>query len=55
LNPGLIARIMQELDELHLPCTFDVKAYELIRHEPLKRHIDEFGKTLYRNPGSSRS
>ncbi len=53
LSPGLIARIMQELDELPLPYTFDVKAYESIRHEPLKRHIDEFGKTLYRNPGSS--
>ncbi len=53
LNPGLVARIMQELDELPLPYTFDVKAYESIRHEPLKRHIDEFGKTLYRNPGSS--
>lgn len=53
LDPGLMARIMQELDELPLPYTFDVKAYESIRHEPLKRHIDEFGKTLYRNPASA--
>jgi hypothetical protein len=44
---------MQELDELPLPYTFDVRAYESIRHEPLKRHIDEFGKTLCRNPASS--
>ena len=53
LSPGLIARIVRELDELPLPYTFDVKAYGSIRHEPLKRHIDEFGKTLYRNADSS--
>ena len=53
LNPALLARIMYELDELPLPYLFDVKAYESIAHEPLKRHIDEFGKTLYRNPASS--
>jgi hypothetical protein len=41
---------MQELDELPLPYTFDVKVYESIRHEPLNRRIDEFGKTLYRVP-----
>ena len=53
LDQALVARIMGELDELPLPYTFDVKAYESIKHEPLKRHIDEFGKTLYCNPGSS--
>lgn len=47
LNQALIARIMGELDELPLPYTFDVRAYESIRHEPLKRHIDEFGRVLY--------
>lgn len=52
---GLIGRIAGELDELPLPYTFDVKAYESISHEPLKRHIDEFGKTLYCNPGLSPS
>ncbi len=28
---------MRELDELPLPYTFDVKAYEAIKHAPLKR------------------
>jgi predicted nucleotidyltransferase len=53
LNPALLARVMQELDELPLPYTFDVKAYESIGHEPLKRHIDEFGKMLYCCPAST--
>jgi len=35
---------MRELDELPLAYTFDVKAYEAVKHTPLKRHIDEFGK-----------
>lgn len=47
LNLGLIGRIARELDELPLPYTFDVKAYESIKHAPLKRHIDKFGKILY--------
>jgi predicted nucleotidyltransferase len=46
-----IARIMAELDELPLPYTFDVEAYESIDHEPLKRHIDEFGQVLYIGEG----
>jgi len=54
LNECLIARIMGELDELPMPYTFDVKAYESIKHEPLKRHIDEFGKILYVVQSSSR-
>ncbi len=54
LDLRLIGRIASELDELPLPYTFDVKAYESIGHEPLKRHIDEFGKTLYGDPNSSR-
>ncbi|OHB76523.1 MAG: hypothetical protein A2Z25_03040 [Planctomycetes bacterium RBG_16_55_9] len=55
LNQGLIARIFGELDELPLPYTFDVQAYESIKHEPLKRHIDEFGKILYFSQPSSES
>jgi predicted nucleotidyltransferase len=46
LDRALIARIMAELDDLPLPYTFDVQAYESIHHEPLKRHIDEFGRVL---------
>lgn len=48
LDMTLLGRIARELDELPLPYLFDVKAYESIGHEPLRRHIDEFGKTLYR-------
>jgi predicted nucleotidyltransferase len=47
LDQTLIARIMAELDELPLPYTFDVQAYESIKHEALKRHINEFGRVLY--------
>jgi predicted nucleotidyltransferase len=47
LDQALIARIMGELDELPLPYTFDVQAYESIHHEALKRHINEFGRVLY--------
>ncbi len=47
LNLGLIGRILQELDELPLPYTFDVKAYDAIKHPLLKRQIDEVGKILY--------
>jgi predicted nucleotidyltransferase len=50
-----IGRIASELDELPLPYTFDVKAYESIHHVPLRRHIDEFGKTLYVAEASSAS
>ena len=55
LNQELIARIMGELDELPLPYTFDVQAYKSIKHEPLKRHIDEVGRILYTVNGSSPS
>lgn len=47
INRSLVARIMAELDELPLPYTFDVQAYESITHEPLRRHINEFGRVLY--------
>jgi predicted nucleotidyltransferase len=47
LSESLIARIVGELDELPLPYTFDVQAYDSIKHEPLRHHIDEFGKVLY--------
>ena len=49
LDAGLLGRILAELDDLPLPYTFDVKAYETIDHPPLKRSIDETGKVLYGN------
>ena len=47
LDRNLVGRIMRELDELPLPYTFDVQAYDAIRHPPLKQHIDEVGKPVY--------
>jgi hypothetical protein len=47
LNQSLISRMLSELNELPLPYTFEVQAYESIKHEPLKRHIDEVGRILY--------
>jgi uncharacterized protein len=47
LNPGVIARIRGELDELPLPYAFDVLAYDAITHPPLRQHIDEVGRPLY--------
>lgn len=49
LDAGRLARILAELDELPLPYTFDIKAYETISHEPLKRAVDDTGKVLYEN------
>ncbi len=47
LDFGLIGRILRELDELPLPYKFDVKAYDSIKHSPLKKHIDKVGRVLY--------
>lgn len=42
-----IAMIAGELEELPLPYTFDVQAYDAIRHQPLREHIDRVGKSFY--------
>jgi predicted nucleotidyltransferase len=55
LDLALMGRIMRELDELPLPYAFDIKAYEAIRHPPLKRQIDQVGKLLYGDQGASPS
>ena len=47
LDAGLLGWVLAELDELPLPYTFDVKAYETIDHLPLKRRIDETAQLLY--------
>ena len=49
----LIGRILAELDELALPYKFDVKAYDNIKHAPLRRHIDEVGRILYEDDASA--
>jgi predicted nucleotidyltransferase len=42
-----LAAIAGELDELPLPYTFDVQAYNAIRHQPLREHIDRIGREFY--------
>lgn len=42
-----LAAIAGELEELPLPYTFDVQAYEAIRHAPLREHIDRVGRSFY--------
>ena len=47
LSVSLLAAIAGELDELPLPYTFDVKAYDMIRHHHLREHINRVGKSFY--------
>jgi uncharacterized protein len=47
LSVSTIAMIAGELDELPLPYTFDVQAYDAIHHQPLREHIDRVGKSFY--------
>jgi type I restriction enzyme R subunit len=42
-----LAAIAGELDELPLPYAFDVQAYDAIRHQPLREHIDRVGRSFY--------
>ena len=47
LPVSTIAMIAGELEELPLPYTFDVQAYDAVRHQPLREHIDRVGKNFY--------
>lgn len=47
LSVSTIAMIAGELDELPLPYTFDVQAYDAILHQPLREHIDRVGQCFY--------
>src|SRR5208282_2530191 len=51
LSVSAIAMIAGELDELPLPYTFDVQAYDAIRHQPLREHIDRVGQNFYSRAG----
>ena len=48
---SLVVAIAGELDELPLPYTFDVQAYDAIKHQPLREHIDRVGQTFYARAG----
>jgi hypothetical protein len=41
-----VGRLVLDLEDLPIP-QCDVQAYENINYEPLKRHIDERGVTIY--------
>lgn len=45
--------IAAELDELPLPYRYDVQSFHLIRHVPLREHIERVGIQVYpaTNPG----
>jgi uncharacterized protein len=47
VSTAAVAAIAGELDELPLPYTFDVQAYDSIRHQPLREHIDRAGRNFY--------
>ncbi|MCX5771672.1 MAG: nucleotidyltransferase domain-containing protein [Candidatus Hydrogenedentes bacterium] len=46
-NPLVAEEIAAELEELPLPYRFDVNAFEAIRHEPLREHIQRVGVKIY--------
>ena len=51
ISVAAIAAIAGELDELPLPYTFDVQAYDAISHQPLREHIDRVGQIFYARAG----
>ena len=44
----LLGRLVLDLEELPVVQKWDVKSYEEINYAPLKRHIDEYGITIYK-------
>lgn len=47
-NDALLAEeIAAELDELPMPYRFDVNAFDTIRHQPLREHIQRVGVKIY--------
>lgn len=47
ISASLVSTISGELDELPLPYTFDVQAYDAINHHPVREHIDRVGQNFY--------
>ncbi len=42
-----VGRLTLDLEDLPIPQKCDVHAYEDIRHEPLRQHIEEYGIVIY--------
>jgi predicted nucleotidyltransferase len=51
LSQADLNTIAGELEELPLPYTFDVQAYDAIRHPPLREHVDRVGMNFYSKAG----
>lgn len=47
-----VGRLALDLEDLPIPQKCDVQAYEGIRYQPLKRHIDDHGIIIYRKRGA---
>ena len=43
-----LGRLALDLEDLDIPQTCDIQAYESIAYAPLKRHIDAVGIVIYR-------
>jgi len=48
LSRHMLGRLKLELEDLDIPQRCDVVALEKIKHEPLLRHIEAVGVTIYR-------
>ena len=42
-----LGRLALDLEDMSIPQKCDLTAYESIRYAPFKRHIDNFGITIY--------
>lgn len=49
LNLKIQTTLMNDLDDLLLPYTFDISIYHQISNEDLKDHIDRVGIPIYKN------
>lgn len=47
ISAKTVAEVLDALDESFLPYTFDISAYDSIRNEQLREHIDRVGNVLY--------
>jgi hypothetical protein len=42
-----VADILDEVDDLLLPYTLDLSAFEQLNHEQLREHIERVGQVFY--------
>ncbi|MBU1068129.1 nucleotidyltransferase domain-containing protein [Myxococcota bacterium] len=46
-----LARILDEIDDLLLPYTMDLSAFDQLNHDPLRAHIERVGQVFYERAG----